>query len=148
MKRPAVTCPGTFVIITPSDPAPSGTVRSWFLAHYISQKEQRVLSELRGQAVRSQVLEQCQAWLHPCCRSCFWLHPGVSPLLPQWWWLSPCRGSGGWARQGSLVSAGGAHILPVPWVLEKYVWVFSFDFFIYHSHGMLYQVVSCGVDQV
>lgn len=47
----------------------------------------------------------------------------VVSIFLWWWWPS----SGG-ARQGSLVSAGGAHNLPMLWVLEKRIWVFSFGF--------------------
>lgn len=145
MKRPADACPGTFVVTTPSDPAPSGTAHSCFLTPYISQKELRALSELRGQTVRSQVPGLCQGWPHPCCWSFFWFPPGASPLLPWRWWLSLCCG---WARQGSLVPAGEARILPVLWVLEKCTWVFSFDFSFTIHMVYSYQAVPCGVEQI
>lgn len=74
------------------------------------------LSQLRGQAMRLR-----PTLLHPCCWSSVWF-PWVSALMP-WWWWSPCCDGGaqtaGSARQGFLVSAGGAHNLPVLWVWEN-----------------------------
>lgn len=95
VKRPADTCLGTFVITSPwpsslrccpsllSDPL-TVPKRSW--GHSVCYEVELRFSGARvvPRTAPSFVLEL------------FLVSSGVSLLLPQWWWLSPCYWSWGW----------------------------------------------------